>query len=103
MAAADALHAATAGGARALGLAGQIGELSAGQQADFAVVSIAGPHQQPLYDPINTLIFASSARDVILTVVAGREVFSEGKVTTVDEQRLTARMKEIAVKLAALQ
>lgn len=101
LAATDALHAATAGGARALGLADHIGELRAGLQADFAVVSSAGPHQVPSYDPINTLIFASSGRDVILTVVAGREVFSGGKVTTVDEERLTARMKEIAVKLAA--
>ena len=97
----DALHAATAGGARALGLEGQTGELRAGLQADFAVVSLAGPHQLPSYDPINTLIFASSGRDVVLTVVAGREVFSAGQVTTIDEERLAARMKEIASKTRA--
>ncbi len=97
----DALHAATVGGARALGLEGHTGELRAGLQADFAVVSLAGPHQLPSYDPINTLIFASSGRDVILSVVAGREVFSAGQVTTIDEERLAARMKEIAVKLGA--
>ncbi len=101
LAATDALHAATAGGARALGLEGHTGELRAGLQADFAVVSLAGPHQLPSYDPINTLIFASSGRDVVLTVVAGREVFSAGLVTTIDEERLAARMKEIAVKLGA--
>ncbi|MBA2525087.1 MAG: amidohydrolase family protein [Pyrinomonadaceae bacterium] len=99
LAAKDALHSATAGGARALGLEGQTGELRAGLQADFAVVSLAGPHQVPSYDPINTLIFASSGRDVVLTVVAGREVFSAGTVTTIDEERLGARMNEIAVKL----
>lgn len=97
----DALRAATTGGARALGLEGHTGELRAGLQADFAVVSLAGPHQLPSYDPINTLIFASSGRDVVLTVVAGREVFSAGQVTTIDEERLAARMKEIAVKLEA--
>jgi cytosine/adenosine deaminase-related metal-dependent hydrolase len=101
MAATDALHAATAGGARAIGLEGHTGELRPGLQADFAVVSLAGPHQIPSYDPINTLIFASSGRDVVLTVVAGREVFSAGEVTTIDEQRLAARMKEIAIKLGA--
>ncbi len=98
--ASHALHAATAGGARALGLEGHTGELREGLQADFAVVSLAGPHQLPLYDPINTLIFASSGRDVVLTVIAGREVFSGGKVTTIDEERLAARMNEIAVKLS---
>jgi len=100
--AADALNAATVGGARALGLEDHIGALKAGLQADFAVVSLAGPHQLPSYDPINTIIFASSGRDVILTAVAGREVFSAGQVTTVDEKRLAARMKEIAVKLRRL-
>lgn len=101
LAATDALHAATAGGSRALGLESHTGDLRAGLQADFAVVSLAGSHQLPSYDPISTLIFASSGRDVILTVVAGREVFSAGKVTTVDEERLAARMKEIARKLGA--
>jgi cytosine/adenosine deaminase-related metal-dependent hydrolase len=90
---------ATLGGARALGLGGQIGELREGLQADFAVVALNGPHQIPSYDPVSTLIFASSSREVRLTVVAGREVYSDGRVTTVDEDRLRARMKEIAAKL----
>jgi 5-methylthioadenosine/S-adenosylhomocysteine deaminase len=97
----DALQAATWGGARALKLADQVGELRQGLQADFAVVSLSGPHQLPLYDPVSTLIFASSGRDVILTVVAGREVFREGRVVTVDEERLRARMNEITAKLNA--
>lgn len=95
----EALFAATLGGACALGLEGQIGELKAGLQADLAVVSLSGMHQTPSYDPIATVIFASSARDVILTMVAGRELYRDGKVATVDEERLRARMKEIAAKL----
>jgi 5-methylthioadenosine/S-adenosylhomocysteine deaminase len=95
----EVLRTATVGGARALGMSGQTGALKAGMQADFAVVSLDGPHQVPTYDPVSTLIFASSGRDVILTVVAGREVYREGRVITVDEDRLRARMKEIAEKL----
>lgn len=97
--AAEVLQTATLGGARALGLQGQIGELKEGLQADFAAVSLDGPHQIPSYDATSTLIFSSSGRDVILTVVAGREVYREGRVTTVDEERLRARMNEIAEKL----
>jgi cytosine/adenosine deaminase-related metal-dependent hydrolase len=96
----EVFNVATVGGARALGLAGHIGELKVGAQADFAVVSLDGPHQIPTYDPVSALIFASSGRDVILTVVAGREVYRDGRVATVDEDRLRARMSEIAVKLA---
>ena len=76
-------------------------ELKEGAQADLAVVSLTSVHQLPSYDPIATLIFASSGRDVILTVVAGREVYRDGRVTTVDENRLRARIKEINEKLLA--
>jgi 5-methylthioadenosine/S-adenosylhomocysteine deaminase len=98
--AAQGFHAATLGGARALGLEGQIGELREGLQADFAVIGLKGAHQIPSYDPVSTLIFASSGRDVILTVVAGREVYRDGRITTVDEGRLRVRMNEIAERLS---
>jgi 5-methylthioadenosine/S-adenosylhomocysteine deaminase len=84
----QALHAATFGG-----------QLIEGAQADLAVVSLTGAHQLPSYDPIAALIFASSGRDVILTVVAGREVYRNGRVSNVDEDRLRARMSEIRDRL----
>jgi cytosine/adenosine deaminase-related metal-dependent hydrolase len=95
----DVLSAATLGGARALGLEGLVGELRTGLQADFAAISLDGAHQIPSYGVADTLIFASSGRDVVLTVVAGREVYREAHVTTVDEERLRARMNEIVNKL----
>jgi len=97
----DVLRVATLGGADSLGLTGKVGELKEGLQADFAVVSLDGGHQVPSYGPAETLIFASSGRDVTMTVVAGREVFRDGCVTTIDEERLRARMNEIARKLKA--
>lgn len=97
--ASQALSAATAGGARCLDLAGQIGELTEGAQADLAVLSLTGPHQTPNHEPAATAVFASSGRDVVLTVIAGREVFRDGRVTGVDEERLRARIREIAEKL----
>lgn len=97
--ASDALHAATLGGAHALGLEGQVGDLRIGLQADLAVVALSGMHQLPSFDPVNTLVFASSARDVISTVVGGRELYRDGEIEGVDERGLRARMKEIASKL----
>ena len=94
------LETATAGGARAVGLQNQIGELKEGHQADFAVVSLNGTHQQPTYDVCDSLIFASSGRDVTMTVVAGREVYSGGLINTVDEERLRARVNEVAKKIS---
>ena len=96
----DALRAATRGGAWALGLGGVAGALEEGAQADLAVFSLAGAHQQPVYDPAATLVFSTSGRDALLTVVAGREVFREGRLTTADEAELGARLRVIARRLA---
>ena len=80
-------------------LGGSVGELSEGASADFAVLSLEGVHQLPVYDPVVAAIFSSSARDVVMTVVAGKEVFKDGVVGNVDEERLKARMNEVRLKL----
>jgi 5-methylthioadenosine/S-adenosylhomocysteine deaminase len=94
-----ALQTATGRGAHALGLDAQTGALVEGAQADIAVVSLRGAHQIPVYDPITALIFSSSGRDVLMTIVAGREIYREGRVVTVDEDRLRERMEEIGKKV----
>ena len=99
VAAADVLRAATGGGAKALGLESKVGALAVGSQADLAIVSLGGAHQAPVHDPASALVFASSGRDVLLTVVAGRELYRDGRVTSVDEERLRARLAEIKDKL----
>jgi cytosine/adenosine deaminase-related metal-dependent hydrolase len=91
----EALLTATLGGARALGLEHQTGALVEGLQADLCVISLNGTHQLPIYDVAATLVFASTGRDVILTLVAGREVYRDGRIQTVDEEHLQARVKEI--------
>jgi 5-methylthioadenosine/S-adenosylhomocysteine deaminase len=95
----DVLQLATGGGARALGMSEQLGALQEGMLADFAIVSLSGAHQIPVYDPVSALVFSSSSRDVVLTVVAGKEVYRDGRVTNVDEDHLRARMNEISEKL----
>jgi 5-methylthioadenosine/S-adenosylhomocysteine deaminase len=96
----DALEMLTMGGARALHLERVTGALAEGLEADLAVVRLDAAHQMPVYDPAAALVFASSARDVLLTVVAGREVFRDGRVTTVDEDELRVRINDIARRLA---
>ncbi len=97
--AADTLAVATLGGARCLDLEGEIGQLTEGAQADLVVLSLAGTHQLPNDEPATTAVFASSGRDVVLTVVAGREVYRDGRVLNVDEDRLRARIRELRQKL----
>lgn len=95
------LFAATAGGARALKLSDQIGTLAAGMQADITVVRLGGAHQLPVFDPADALIFSSSGRDVVMTMVAGREIYRNGLVETVDERAMRSELEQIKTKLGA--
>lgn len=94
-----ALFAATLGGARALGLDQEIGSLLEGKQADLTVVGLDGAHQHPVSNPVDALIFSSSGRDVRMTMVAGKEVFRGGSITTVDQTDLSSRLALVRNKL----
>jgi cytosine/adenosine deaminase-related metal-dependent hydrolase len=95
----QALFAATLGGARALGLSDRIGALKEGMQADIAVVNLHSIRQQPIRDPVDALIFSSSGRDVLLTVVEGEEIYRNGHMTAISEDDLETRLDQIREKL----
>jgi 5-methylthioadenosine/S-adenosylhomocysteine deaminase len=95
----QALFAATAGGARALGIDDRVGILKEGMQADIVIVDLGGAHQQPIGSPADALIFSSSGRDVLLTMVAGRVIYRDSRVDTVSEEQLTNRLRDIRTKL----
>ena len=69
------LETATLSGAKALGLDEIIGTLDPGKQADLAVISLKNIAQQPINDVHTAIIFASNARDVVMTMVSGKPVF----------------------------
>ncbi len=94
-----ALFTATLGGARALGLDGVIGSLKEGMQADLIVAGLDGTHQQPVTNPVDALIFSSSGRDVRMTMVAGREVFRGGALTSANESDLQSRLRLVRDRL----
>lgn len=80
----EMLETATLGGAKALRLDDQIGTLQVGKQADIAVVLLANIAQQPVNDVHTALIFASNARDVVMTMVAGKVIYRNGITTSVN-------------------
>ena len=94
----QALFAATIGGARALRIENRVGALAEGMQADIVVVDLSSAHQQPISNPAATLVFSSSGRDVLLTMVAGKEIYRDGRVSTASEEELRIRLTEIRSK-----
>ena len=82
-----------------MGLEDQIGALREGMQADLAIVDLDRPHQWPINDPQDTLIFSSSGRDVVLTLVAGREIYRDGCVMTIAEADLRDRLNKTSIQI----
>jgi 5-methylthioadenosine/S-adenosylhomocysteine deaminase len=95
----QSLFAATLGGARAMGRDGEVGALASGVQADIVVFGLDGAHQQPVHDPAAALVFASSGRDVLMTMVAGKEIYRDGLVRGVDENEMRYRLAQIRAKI----
>jgi cytosine/adenosine deaminase-related metal-dependent hydrolase len=72
-------------------------------QADIAVVSLTGAHQQPVGDPADTLVFSTSGRDVLVTMVAGKEIYRDGRVEGPDEGEYQTRMKMVRARVDSVK
>ncbi|MGF6613737.1 5-methylthioadenosine/S-adenosylhomocysteine deaminase [Pseudomonas sp. YL-218 TE3947] len=59
-----ALRMATLNGARALGIEAETGSLEVGKAADIVAFDLSGLAQQPVYDPVSQLIYATG-RDCV--------------------------------------
>ena len=101
MPAQTALDLATIGGARALGMEKEIGSLEAGKRADLITVSMSSARQRPLYDPVSHLVYVTRGDDVRTTIVNGKVLMRDRKVTTLipavvigDANVLAARVKD---------
>jgi cytosine/adenosine deaminase-related metal-dependent hydrolase len=98
MSAREALEIATVGGARVLGR-DDLGTLEPGKRADLAIWDMTGIEAAGAWDPVAALILCGPTR-VRHLVVEGRQVVRDGQVTTLDTQRLAARQRALALRLA---
>ncbi|WEW97607.1 TRZ/ATZ family hydrolase [Pseudomonas nitroreducens] len=95
-----ALRMATLNGARALGMEQETGSLELGKAADITAFDLSGLAQQPVYEPVSQLIYASG-RDCVRHVwVGGKQLLDDGKLTRLDEERLIAVAGEWGRKIA---
>jgi len=91
----EVLHALTRGGARALRQEGRLGQIAPGCAADLALLDLDTLAFTPLNDLKRQLVFCEDGSSVRFTIVAGRVVFEDGRVTTVDERALRAEAREL--------
>ena len=84
----DVLRMGTMGGAQAMGLAGQIGSVEVGKQADLVAFDFRRPHLVPCVNPVGNLVHTAQGRDVEHVWVAGRQVVASGQPTQVDMDQI---------------
>lgn len=95
----QALEMATSGGALALGLENEIGQLREGMKADIILVDLGRSHLTPLYDVVAHLVYSARACDVTTTIVDGEILMDDGKLTTLDEQLIISEARKQAEDL----
>jgi len=91
----DAIEMATVAGARALGR-NRLGSLAAGMLADLIIVDMSSPRQQPLFDPVAQIVYASRGDDVVTTIVNGKVLMRDREVLTLNEARVIAEARTAA-------
>jgi cytosine/adenosine deaminase-related metal-dependent hydrolase len=85
---------ATRGGAQAAG-DDDLGRIEAGRRADLVLLDLESRVFTPLNDPLNQVVFCSSTTAVDSTMVGGRWVLRNGRLTGVEEEAILAEGREL--------
>jgi cytosine/adenosine deaminase-related metal-dependent hydrolase len=98
MSARQALELATRGGAAVLGR-NDIGSLEPGKAADFTAINLNRiDYAGALHDPVAAVVFCAPVK-VDYTVVGGKFVVKEGKLTTIELPKLIETHNQAAARL----
>jgi 5-methylthioadenosine/S-adenosylhomocysteine deaminase len=89
----DVLYMATMGGARALGLEGEIGSLEPGKKADLILLDLERAHHVPVHDLASAIVHGAQGADVDTVIVDGQVVMRNRQVRTVDEAKVITAAK----------
>lgn len=87
----QALEMLTLGGARLLGLDGEIGSLEPGKKADMAATDLGGFRFMPVYDPVSQYLYAANGTDASHVWVDGQLLLEEGRFTQADTEGIIAK------------
>ncbi|MCL2495129.1 MAG: amidohydrolase [Oscillospiraceae bacterium] len=97
--AAQGLHIATMGGAKALGLAGEIGSIEPGKKADLAILNLNHSHFTPRSNLLAALCYGAQGNEVETVLVDGEILLDNGQLTRLDEERIRWEAQRIAERL----
>lgn len=90
----ELLDAMTHGGAAALGMADELGQIAPGQLADLVLLDLETLAFFPLRDPYLHIVYCENGASVDMVIINGKIVVEGGTVTNVDEQELRREIRE---------
>lgn len=93
------LYAATAGGARALGM--NAGALEEGRLADIILLDARAANIAPTQSIASSIVYAAHAGNVTDSIIGGRLVMRAGKLLTLDEEKIVEEAEKEAQRLVA--
>jgi 5-methylthioadenosine/S-adenosylhomocysteine deaminase len=96
-----ALRWATANGAAALGLAGEVGVLASGMKADVILLDADAPNLRPIIDGFSLLVHAGVGANVRSVIVDGRVLMDDGRPTRFDADEVITTAQDVATRLWA--
>ncbi|MFT3706209.1 MAG: 5'-deoxyadenosine deaminase [Archangium sp.] len=96
------LELATLNGAKALGLEGQVGQLTEGAKADVITVDLSGAHATPNSgDAVSTLVYSGQSQDVRDVIVDGQVLMRDRRLRTLDERSIRDAANAASARLLA--
>lgn len=84
----EVLYMATMGGAKVMGLQDEIGSLEEGKKADIILMNLNSIPNTPSFnvDVMSSIVYSASSNDVDTTIVNGKVLMENRKLTTLDEK-----------------
>ncbi len=90
---------ATINGAKALGLENEIGSIEVNKKADLILIDNEQLNIAPTYNPVSNIVYAANGSNTDTTIVNGQILVSEGKLLTLDEDKIIEKAQKLGTQL----
>ena len=90
------LEMATREGAKAIGMADEIGSLEVGKKADIIIVDIHQPHLTPMFHPVSHLVYSAKGSDVLTVMVDGNLLVRNRSLVDLELDEIMQRANSVA-------
>ncbi|HZV96673.1 MAG TPA: amidohydrolase family protein, partial [Candidatus Nitrosocosmicus sp.] len=98
------LRSATIEGAEVLGVADRVGSLEVGKEADLILLDLTRPPLAPVLlrparNLVANLVYAETGRNIVLSMVAGKVIYRDGRFANVDADEVWRDVQAAADRL----